>query len=87
MTLRGQSFMMSATLKGGGVNQILTFTDGGGRGGPPKSDTTLLDYTDLLSLLLLRNKLSWVRIDGWVAGFIENMANSVCSAKLRLELD
>ena len=33
--------MMSATLGGGGVNQILTFADRGGRGGQPKSDILL----------------------------------------------
>ena len=33
--------MTSATLEGGGVNQILTFADRGGRGGPSKSDILL----------------------------------------------
>ena len=33
--------MTSATLGGGGVNQILTFADRGGRGGQPKSDIWL----------------------------------------------
>ena len=39
--LRGRSFMTSATLGGGGVNQILTFADRG----EPKSDI-LLTHTD-----------------------------------------